>query len=68
MDSICSRKYVVNIAIPEHGYGSIASVDKDRSVITLTAKSADGSSLSAGTQVEIRKLLENVAVVMKYEP
>ena len=29
MESICSRNFVVNIAIPEQGYGSVARSDQD---------------------------------------
>ena len=65
MESICSRDYVVNIAIPEDGFGSVASVDRERSVITLTARSADGAALPAGTPVDVVRLAENVAIVMK---
>ena len=65
MESICSRDYVVNIAIPENGFGSVASVDRERSVITLTARSAEGIALPVGTPVDVVKLSENVAIVMK---
>ncbi len=65
MESICSRSYVVNIAIPDQGYGSVASADKDRSVITMTAKSQDGSAIAAGTKVNIVSILDHVAIVMK---
>lgn len=64
MESICSRSYVVNIAIPQQGYGSVASSEQDRSVITMTAKSLDGSAISVGTRVDIIKITEHIAVVM----
>lgn len=65
MESICSRNFVVNIAIPEQGYGSVASSDQDCSIITLTAKSMDGSAISAGTKVNIVNITNHVAIVMK---
>lgn len=65
MESICSRNYVVNIAIPEKGYGSVASSEKDRSVITMTAKSMDGSAIAAGTKVNIVNIADSVAIVME---
>lgn len=65
MESICSRNYVVNIAIPNQGYGSVASSEKDRSVITLTAKSLDGSAISVGTKVNVVNIADHVAIVMK---
>lgn len=65
MESICSRNYVVNISIPEHGYGSIASDEKDRSVLTMTAKSLDGSAIAAGTKVNIVNVADHVAIVIK---
>lgn len=65
MESICSRNFVVNIAIPEQGYGSVASSDQDSSIITLTAKSLDGSAISAGTKVNIINITNHVAIVMK---
>ena len=65
MESICSRSYVVNVSIPENGYGSVASSEQDRSVITLTAKSLDGSAIPAGTQVNIVNIADHVAIVMK---
>ncbi|MCI9021568.1 MAG: hypothetical protein HFH32_12675 [Eubacterium sp.] len=63
VESICSRNYVVNIAIPEKGYGSVASTEHDRSVITITAKSMDGSAIAAGTRVEIVSISDHVAIV-----
>ena len=65
MESICSRNFEVNIAIPEQGYGSVASSDQDCSIITLTAKSMDGSAISAGTKVNIVNITNHVAIVMK---
>ncbi len=65
LESICSRNYVVNISIPEQGYGSVASSDKDRSVITMTAKSVDGSAITAGTKVNIVNVAGHVAIVMQ---
>lgn len=65
MESICSRDYVVNVSIPPQGYGSVASLDQNRSVITMTAKSFDGSALSAGTKVNIVNITDHVAIVMK---
>lgn len=65
LESICSRRYVVNISIPEQGYGSVASTEKDRSVITLTAKSFDGSAIPAGTEVNIMNITDHVAIVVK---
>lgn len=65
MESICSRSYVVNVAIPDKGYGSVASAEKDRSVITLTAKSLDGSAISAGTKVNVVNIADHVAIVVK---
>ena len=63
--SICSRNYIVNIAIPEKGYGSVASSEQDRSVITMTARTVDGSAVSAGTRVQIVSITDHVANVMK---
>lgn len=65
MESICSRSYVVNVSIPDKGYGSVASLEKDRSVITLTAKSYDGSAILAGTKVDVVSIAENVAIVIR---
>ena len=65
MESICSRSYVVNVSIPEQGYGSVASSEQDRSVITLTAKSLDGSAIPAGTEVNIINIADHVAIVTK---
>lgn len=65
LESICSRRYVVNVSIPEQGYGSVASSEKDRSVITLTAKSFDGSAIPAGTEVNIMNIADHVAIVVK---
>ena len=65
MESICSRSYVVNVSIPEQGYGSVASSDQERSVITMTAKSMDGSAITAGTKVNIVQIADHVAIVMK---
>lgn len=67
IESICSRNYVVNVSIPEKGYGSVASSEHDRSVITLTAKSLDGSAISAGTKVNIVNITDHVAIVMKLQ-
>ena len=55
LESICSR---------EQGYGSVASSEQDRSVLTMTAKSFDGSAITAGTKVDIVKVADHVAVVM----
>lgn len=66
LESILSRSYVVNISIPEHGYGSVASTEKDCSVITMTAKSMDGSAIKAGTEVNIISVKDNVAIVITY--
>lgn len=65
MESICSRSYVVNVSIPEQGYGSVASSDQERSVITMTAKSMDGSAIAAGTNVNIVQIADHVAIVVK---
>lgn len=65
IESICSRSYVVNVSIPEQGYGSVASSEKDCSVITMTAKSMDGSAIPAGTKVSIVNITDHVAFVMK---
>lgn len=65
LESICSRSYVVNVSIPQQGYGSVASTERNCSVITLTAKSADGSAIAAGTKVQIINIAEHVAIVMK---
>lgn len=65
IESICSRNYVVNVSIPEKGYGSVASSEQDRSVITMTAKSLDGSAIAAGTKVNIVNIADHVAIVMK---
>ncbi len=65
LESICSRSYVVNVSIPQQGYGSVASTGQNSSVITLTAKSADGSAIAAGTKVQIVNIAEHVAIVMK---
>lgn len=65
IESICSRSYVVNVSIPEQGYGSVASSDRERSVITMTAKSMDGSAITAGTKVNIVQITDHVAIVMK---
>lgn len=64
LESICSRNYIVNISIPEQGYGSVASSEQNRSVLTMTAKSFDGSAITAGTKVDIVKVTDHVAVVM----
>lgn len=64
LESILSRSYVVNISIPEQGYGSVASTEKDRSVITMTAKSMDGGAIKAGTAVEILNVVDHVALVL----
>ncbi len=64
LESICSRNYVVNIPIPEKGYGSVASAEPNRSVITLTAKSLDGDAIAAGTDVTIVNIAEHVAIVI----
>lgn len=63
LESILSRSYVVNVSIPEHGYGSVASTEKDCSVITMTAKSMDGSAIKAGTEVHILNVKDHVAIV-----
>ena len=65
IESICSRSYVVNVSIPEQGYGSVASSDRERSVITMTAKSMDGSAITVGTKVNIVQITDHVAIVMK---
>lgn len=65
MESICSRTYVVNVSIPEQGYGSVASADQEHSVITMTAKSMDGSAIAAGTNVNIVQIADHVAIVVK---
>lgn len=65
LESICSRSYVVNVSIPKQGYGSVASTGQNCSVITMTAKSADGSAIAAGTKVQIINITEHVAIVMK---
>ncbi|KAI4450566.1 hypothetical protein C823_005103 [Eubacterium plexicaudatum ASF492] len=65
IESICSRSYVVNVSIPEQGYGSVASSKQDRSVITLTAKSLDGSAIPAGTEVNIVNIADHVAIVVR---
>ena len=65
LESICSRNYIVNIAIPEKGYGSVASTQHDSSVITMTAKSMDGSAISAGTRVSIVEMAGHVAIVVQ---
>lgn len=65
MESIISRNYVVNISIPAQGYGSVASSEQDCSVITMTAKSFDGSAITAGTKVSIVNVTDHVAIVMK---
>lgn len=67
IESICSRSYVVNVSIPEKGYGSVASSEHDRSVITMTAKSLDGSAITAGTKVNIVNIADHVAIVMKLQ-
>jgi len=64
LESILSRGYVVNISIPAQGYGSVASTEKDCSVITMTAKSMDGSAIKAGTEVDIINISDNVAIVV----
>ncbi len=65
MESICSRNYIVNISIPEKGYGSVASSEKDRSVITMTAKSLDGSAITAGTKVSVVNISDHIAIVIE---
>ena len=64
LESICSRSYVVNISIPEQGYGSVASEQQDRSVLTMTARSFDGSAITAGTKVDIVNVTDHVAIVV----
>lgn len=64
LESILSRSYVVNISIPEQGYGSVASTEKNSSVITMTAKSMDGSAIKAGSAVEILNVVDHVAIVV----
>lgn len=68
MESICSRSYVVNVSIPEQGYGSVASQDQNCSVITMTAKSLDGSAIPSGTMVSIVKITDHVAIVVNSCP
>lgn len=41
----------------------MASTEHDRSVITITAKSMDGSAIAAGTRVEIVSISDHVAIV-----
>ena len=65
IESICSRSFVVNVSIPQQGYGSVASTGQNRSVITLPAKSVDGSEIAAGTKVQIVNIAQHVAIVMK---
>ena len=65
IESICSRNYIVNMTIPENGYGSVASSEQNCSVITMTARTIDGSAIPAGTRVQIVSITDHVANVMK---